>query len=240
MTDLVYMRDGALLQTTAQVVSVGDRSVGDRDGKLAVVLDRTILYPQGGGQPADQGEIVGEQGTFAVTDVRYSEGTVYHFGIFTQGSFGVGDTVTMTVNAERRALHSRIHSAGHVLDEAVTLLGYQLKPGKGYHFPEGPYVEYEGMLPEAEREQAVQKLQDQVNRLVAENLPIATRLTEATVQTVGGGTPATKSLRFMKIGSFAENPCGGTHVATTGALGMVTITKVKCKGGVTRISYSVA
>jgi Ser-tRNA(Ala) deacylase AlaX len=235
MTELLYMRDSAQLQASAQVLDVVER-----DGKKAVILDQTIFYPQGGGQPADQGTITSPKGTFTVADVRNVEGTVHHFGNFTQGLFAPGDVVTMNVDSQRRLLLSCIHSAGHVIDEAVALFGYPLVPGKGYHFPEGPYVEYEGVIPEDGREQFVQNVQENVNRLIAENLPIKTWVTQETKQTTGGGSAAEKPLRFMQIGDFAANACGGTHIPTTQVLGSVTITKIKYKGGTTRISYTVS
>lgn len=50
----------------------------------------------------------------------------------------------MKVDEEKRRLYARVHSAGHLLDIAVNQLGYQWVPGKGYHFPTGAYVEYQG------------------------------------------------------------------------------------------------
>ena len=58
-----------------------------------------------------------------------------------------GEEVTLSINEASRRLHARIHSAGHLLDIAMTKLGQtHLKPGKGYHFPKGAYVEYIGNI----------------------------------------------------------------------------------------------
>lgn len=233
MTELLYLHDSTQIHATAHVI---DTVI--QDDKKAVLLDKTIFYPQGGGQPSDQGTISSSNGTFTVTDARYIDGNVYHFGSFTQGSFAPGEAVELTIDTTRRTLNSRIHSAGHLIDEAVIALEYDLKPGKGYHFPEGSYVEYEGVLPEDEREEAVTKLQEVLDSLVEQDLPIKTRVAEGSKQTVGGGVAAEKPLRFVQIGQGQETPCGGTHVAHTKELGRVVITKVKCKGGKTRISYT--
>jgi Ser-tRNA(Ala) deacylase AlaX len=63
------------------------------------------------------------------------------------------------VDGEFRKTNARIHSAGHLLDVAMNRAGKtELKPGKGYHFVEGPYVEYIGVVPENERDELVKIL----------------------------------------------------------------------------------
>lgn len=97
--------------------------VEQKDGKTIVYLDKTIFYPQGGGQPYDMGTIAGGDIVFTVVEVRYSEGKVQHIGHFNHDRFMNDETVVCRVDAERRALHTRLHSGGHVLDMAVNELG---------------------------------------------------------------------------------------------------------------------
>ncbi len=101
-------------------------------------MDGTIFYPQGGGQPYDQGVIESAKGKFLVEEVRFVDGIVKHIGMFERGSFEKGDEVTCHVDKARRDLHSRLHSAGHIVDMGMTELGLGWIPGKGYHFPDGP------------------------------------------------------------------------------------------------------
>ena len=145
-TKLLYLEDFTRLECDAKIV---ERS--QENGKEILILDATVFYPQGGGQPYDTGVIESASGRFLVEEVRFMDGAVRHIGHFEWGELVIGDTVQCHVDAERRLLHSRIHSAGHLVDLAVAELGLPWTPGKGYHFPQGPYVEYAGNLNEVTR-----------------------------------------------------------------------------------------
>ncbi|HLG20040.1 MAG TPA: alanine--tRNA ligase-related protein [Bdellovibrionota bacterium] len=145
------------------------------DGRYEVVLDQTLFHPQGGGQPYDQGEISSDQEKFFVEEVRFRDNVVVHIGRFSAGPFSVGQSAQMAVDETRRALNRRNHSAGHLIDSALTSLGVSLVPTKGFHFPEGPYVEYQGIFAENEREAMRENLEVEANRLVQRNLPVTFR-----------------------------------------------------------------
>jgi Ser-tRNA(Ala) deacylase AlaX len=146
MTELRYLTDPYLFEEEARI-----RDIQDQEQGQALILDRTIFHPQGGGQPADRGWIEGENGKFEVQDVGLNEdGEVLHFGGFVDGGFQNDENVELKIDAERRKLHAQLHTAGHILDHAVEKAGIEgLQPGKGFHFPDGPYVEYEGSLEDA-------------------------------------------------------------------------------------------
>ena len=80
--------------------------------------------------------------SFTVTALQAEGETIIHKGHFnTEGqTFNAGDRVTLKVNAAKRRLHARIHSAGHLLDVAFHSLGFTNGGTKGYHFPDGPNV----------------------------------------------------------------------------------------------------
>jgi Ser-tRNA(Ala) deacylase AlaX len=140
-TKLLYLEDFNTLEFTATVVSV------EKDDQFEwIVLDQTYFYPQGGGQPFDLGTLESESGKFIITQVRFVDGVVRHIGSFGKGTFKVGGEVTGKIDQERRTLNSKLHSAGHLVDMAVRKAELGWVPGKGYHFPEGPYVEYQGDL----------------------------------------------------------------------------------------------
>ncbi|KAG1326225.1 alanine--tRNA ligase 1 [Cocos nucifera] len=141
-TKLAYFDDMWTVESTAVLLSCFQ--VGD--GRQAVILDATIFHPQGGGQPADTGFITNPSSDFKfmVEDVRLKDGLVFHYGFFNDVQEGwksklkEGQEVSLYVNAERRDLNSRLHSAGHLLDICKCNLGLShLEPGKGYHFPDG-------------------------------------------------------------------------------------------------------
>jgi Ser-tRNA(Ala) deacylase AlaX len=99
-----------------------------------------------GGQPADTGTISSPDGSskFEVVHVQKPKGSshIEHIGSYSSEShFREGDEVSVEIDSERRMLNARVHSAGHLLDSALYLLGMtDLEPSKGYHFPDGPYV----------------------------------------------------------------------------------------------------
>lgn len=172
-TVLAYFGDTYLTSISAKVLSV-EKAEGD-DNLTAVCLDRTVAYPAGGGQPSDTGRIVGGDGsqvTFTIHDVKAVDGAVLHLGLFGEEgvqAFSPGAEVTVHVDADRRLLNARIHSAGHLLDVAMTNIGFgprTMVPAKGMHAPEQAYVEYTGKVEGLDKEQMMADLKAEMNRLV--------------------------------------------------------------------------
>ncbi|MDO8622595.1 MAG: alanine--tRNA ligase-related protein [bacterium] len=239
LTTLTYLEDFILLSAPASVLEV---VTGD-GGREIVILDRTIFYPQGGGQPYDQGTIEGPTGVFAVEEVRFVDGIVKHIGHTVRGPLHAGDAVSCTVDRTRRELHSRIHSAGHVVDMAVHALHLPWVPGKGYHFPEGPYVEYAGSLDGLDREKLKADLERSCNTFVAENRETTLRFMEKermkdVCHFVPDYIPEGKPARVVMYGDFGV-PCGGTHVSHLGDIRHLTIRKIKPEGPRIRVGYDV-
>ena len=171
-TSLVYLDDPNQLELEAVVVAIFENDFGS----TTIHLDQTVFYPQGGGQPYDQGTLTADSGSFDVQQVRFTpDGLVHHIGEFSTGSLSVGNTVKLNVNGERRALHNRLHTAGHLVDVAMIEAGYDFEPSKGYHFPDSPYVEYKGVIPAEEREQAKANLDAALQRMIYEDTKVAWR-----------------------------------------------------------------
>ncbi len=86
------------------------------NGRYRVVLDQTIFYPQGGGQPYDQGTITTQDSgaLFDVHEVRFDNGVVYHIGEFKTGSFAIQQKVNLAVYQARRSLHNKYHAGGNL------------------------------------------------------------------------------------------------------------------------------
>lgn len=223
-THLLYLKDMCQLSCNAHVISITE------DGAVyKIVVDQTVFYPQGGGQPSDKGTLTHHGTTFDVQSVFNENGTIFHTGTFTlDHQFAVGEQVTATVNAELRMLHNKNHTAGHLIDYALHSLGYTLIPGKAYHFPQGPYVEYQGTLEQEEREQLQPKLEQAVNELVRRALPVTITLLENDPQK-----------RAMCVQGYQPILCGGTHVLNTQDIGHITIRKIKNEKGNLRVSYAV-
>ncbi len=239
MTKLLYLEDMLLLETSAVV-----EDMLEEDGKTAILLDQTIFYPQGGGQPYDKGVIKNDSVTFQVEEVRWADGLVKHIGSFQQGSFKKGDAVTCIVEKERRELHSRIHSAGHVADMAVTALGLGWVPGKGYHYPDGPYIEYEGTINEDEKEKIKNDIEKRANEIIQEGKVTTLQFMNKDEMKnvcphVPDYLPEGKPLRVVMYGNFGV-PCGGTHVSKLSDIKSMTIRKIKARGNALRVAYDVS
>jgi len=235
MTKLTYLNDTYLFESTATFLEVKSHEKG-----TAIILDNTIFYPQGGGQPADNGIISSNTAKFKVTDVRLDKtGTVWHFGEFLNGIFESNTTVNLKIDKERRLLNTKIHSAGHLIDCAMTELAIRnLTPIKGFHFPEGPNVEYKGTIENPM--ELIPKLQQIVNKLIKQNLKIDfNNLSPEEAKEKGIWAPEGKSSRIVDFEGYPSCGCGGTHVNSTSEIGKITIRKIKCKKGNTKIAYIV-
>lgn len=171
MTKLNYLDDTYIFESQAIFVEVRENEKGK-----AIILDETIFYPQGGGQPADKGEIISGNTIFTVNDVRLDEnGTVWHFGEFKNGEFKQNDKVFLKIDKDRRIANAKLHSAGHLLDCAVSKMGLEnLTPTKGFHFPDGPYVEYDGIIENPA--DIIPALQKNIDDLVKQNLPVEKKI----------------------------------------------------------------
>lgn len=237
-TKLLYLEDFTLLESDSKVIRV------EKEGeKEFVILDQTVFYPQGGGQPYDTGVIESARGKFLVTEVRFIEGIVRHIGRFNHGSFSQEETVHSVVDQERRKLNSRLHSAGHVVDMALAELKADWIPGKGFHFPEGPYVEYTGTLIEGEKESLKSAVEARCNEFIQKD--IETKLLfvnksemKSVYRFVPDYLPEGKPGRVVMYGDFGV-PCGGTHVRRLSEIGHLMIRKLKQEGQIVRVAYNI-
>jgi alanyl-tRNA synthetase len=225
-TKLKYLEDTYLFQYKAKVVDIFMQ-----EDKTVIVLDETIFYPQGGGQPSDFGYINNSNGKFEVQKTIFRpEGVVWHIGQFLEGSFKIGQEVDLQINEIKRIINAKNHSAGHLIDWVIEDLEIVIKPVKGYHFEDGPYVEYEADLEIDEMLQ--QKIEDKANQLIQADLEIDFYFEEKKHE-------SGKPMRIMKVKGYQNSPCGGTHVKRTSEIGMIKIRKIKAKKGVIKISYQI-
>ncbi|KAF8030724.1 hypothetical protein BT93_D0033 [Corymbia citriodora subsp. variegata] len=248
-TKLDYYTDMGTLSSESTVVSF---LKGD-DGRSALILESTIFHPQGGGQPADTGFItVGDrEAKFAVEDVRSRDGIVYHYGnvenLAGDGvvEFETGKEVRLHVDESRRKLNSRLHSAGHLLDICMKNVGLRLEPGKGYHFPDGPFVEYKGIIPPSEISNKQKELETEANALISKGGEVCVAILpyDKALEQCGGFLPdyihKESTPRIVKLGSSPGCPCGGTHVNNLSELISMKVSQIRTKKGVTKVSYTV-
>lgn len=227
MTKLLYLEDQDLHNSTAIIVDILETEKG-----IALVLDQTIFYVQGGGQPGDEGLIKVGNNLFKVIDTTRDEnGTVLHLGIFEGQNFKIGDEVSLEIDVESHKLNSKIHSAGHLIDLVIKNLKLDWIPGKGFHYPEGSYVEYTVQNDtQFDFENLKNLIQAEYNSLVSQNLPV--KITLDPTKSIKG-----LPLREISFDGQSPCPCGGTHVTSTSELNGFEITKIKLKSGIVKVSY---
>jgi Ser-tRNA(Ala) deacylase AlaX len=237
-TKLLYMEDMQALTCEAYV-----ERTEQKDGKQVVYLDQTVFYPQGGGQPYDTGVIETDYTKFVVEEVRFVDGEVLHIGHYEGQPFMQGEDVKCVVDEERRKLNTRLHSGGHLLDMAVNELGYGWIPGKGYHFPDGPYVEYQADLGDKTHEAITEKLNKQMADILTRGIETEIRFMPKEEMSkycrhVPEYLPAGKPSRIVLYGDLGV-PCGGTHVANLNDIGAVGVRKIKGQSGTIKVSYEI-
>lgn len=134
VTQLVYLREQDCATSTARVIDIR------RFDRLAeVVLDRTIFHPISKDQASDIGILASANGTVEVYDTRHTPGGVAHLGPV-DGWFQPGEVVRMTIDSERRMLHSLLHSGGHLIMTSVERLLNRATIG-GSYFSGRSYVD---------------------------------------------------------------------------------------------------
>lgn len=237
-TKILYLDDIKSTECNSKVLEV----IKDVN-KNIIILNQTIFYPQGGGQPCDKGIIESKNSTFAVNEVKIENNLVKHIGIFVNGFFNKSELVTCKINKERRLFLSRLHSAGHVVDIVVSNLEIGWRSGKGYHYPEGPYVEYYGILDENERENLRLKIEKLSNELIKQNLKTSIKfVNKQELKEIYGSIPdyisLDKPIRVIMFGNFGI-PCGGTHVNSLSEIKKLIIRKIKINQGNIRVAYDI-
>ncbi|MGE0767650.1 MAG: alanyl-tRNA editing protein [Hyphomicrobiaceae bacterium] len=233
MTEQLYRTDAYLRHCEAQVINVDERG--------GIVLDRTPFYASAGGQPGDRGwlRFAGGECTIATTVYDNTDKSrVVHMAAEGAPRPSAGDTVEIEVDWERRHRHMRMHTALHLLCSLVPF------PVTG-----GQIGADEGRLDfDIEDASSVDRdlLTTKLNALVAADHPVSERwITDAEleanpglVRTMSVKPPVgTGRVRLVLIGSDGEidmQPCGGTHVRSTGEIGALTVSKIEKKGKINR------
>ena len=239
-TTLLYFDDSELYESEGTVLDIS----ANEDGLTQIILNQTIFYPQGGGQPFDLGTIQTEKSVFEVESVRFADGCVLHNGKFISGKIEVDEVVTLKIDAARRMLNTVNHTAGHLIDVAMANSNFNFTPTKGYHFPDSPYVEYEGMIEAEEQGEAIAVLNVELEKLISAGHQVNALVVDSYDELseycdfVPDYIPKDKPVRVVTVAGMGC-PCGGTHVRDIIELGSVKVAKIKSKSGNVRIGYKV-
>ena len=202
-----------------------------------IVLDRTVFYPTGGGQPGDTGVLKMPDGRSIeiATTVKGREDdggpdVIVHVPAEGQSAPEPGNAVTAEIDWERRHRLMRVHTCLHLLSAVVPfpVTGGQVSNGKG---------RLDFAIPESNLDKS--EITAELNRLIATESPVAHYwITDAEldanpdlVKTMSVKPPTgAGKVRLVRIEGLDLQPCGGTHVANTSEIGPVTVTKIESKG----------
>ena len=191
--------------------------------KGTIFVNVSPFYAESGGQEADTGVIRTEDFEFQVEDVKKLLGGKYaHIGQVTRGMVKIGDRVILEVNAGKRALSARNHSATHLLQKA-------LKQVLGNHVEQAGSSVNENRLRfdfthfSALTEEEIQKVEGIVNKRIQEHLPVkAENMPIEEARKTGAaalfGEKYGDIVRVVSMGEFSKEFCGGTHVDNTGVI----------------------
>ncbi len=209
-------------ETAATVLSV---LAGAESQQADIFLDRTPFYAESGGQAGDSGELIGEHGRAVVTGTIYTPGgQIVHRCRLLEGTINRGDRVLARVDEDRRRALRRSHTATHLLHRTLKhLLGAHVHQAGSLVEPDRLRFDFTHFnAPEPEQ---LRLLEEQINRLIWGNLPVATSMTTLEeAQRLGaealfGEKYDREAVRLVAVGEYSRELCGGTHVAATGEIG---------------------
>ena len=229
-TELLFRTDAYQTTAQAQVIAITEQS--------GIILDRTVFYPTGGGQPGDKGVLglsTGQEIIIATTvweDAAHTR--VVHVPTENSVLPAIGDTVEMQLDWATRYSHMRVHTALHLLSVVLpyAVTGGSISAGEGR-------LDFD--IPDSilDKDQITAQLQ----ALIDQDLPVSESwITDAEldanpelVKTMSVQPPrGSGQVRLINIQGVDLQPCGGTHLKRTSEIGQVLITKIEKKGKLNR------
>ncbi len=234
MTRMLFRDDAYMRQAPGRVEAVTPEG--------GIVLDRTVFYPTGGGQPGDSGTLTWEGGTLGIATAMKGAGDdIILVPSEPRRLPDVGAEVVQSLDWDRRHRHMRIHTGLHLLSVAIPcpVTGGQVGAARGR-------LDFD--MPDAPQDR------DAIDAVLAELVAADARVSEewitdaqldanpGLVKTMSVQPPrGSGRIRLVRIGSGAETidlqPCGGTHVARTGEIGALRLGKIEKKGRQNRRVY---
>jgi misacylated tRNA(Ala) deacylase len=228
VTELLYRGDAYAKLCSATIVDITERG--------GIVLDRTVFYALAGGQPGDKGflDVHAFEPVAILTTVKDEEGRIVHVPAEGSAEPEIGQSVTAVIDWATRYRHMRTHTAMHLL---CALVPFPVTGGQ--IGAEGGRLDFDIPDPSAVSRE---ELEARLNRLIAENHPVSERwITDeelganpGLVRTMSVKPPTgTGKVRLVAIGengSVDLQPCGGTHVLSTGEIGRVSVGRLESKG----------
>ena len=230
--------EGKILAIVSEGEQASDLYDGD-DGIL--VLDRTVLYAEMGGQEADHGSIICGDAVFTVSNVIRNKGGKYmHYGRLSGGTLKLGDTVVSSYDKTRREAIARAHSATHMLQSALrSVLGDHVHQAGSLVQEDSLRFDFTNMA--AVSREDLHKIENLVNTYILSGCNVNTDIMSLEDAKKSGATALfgekySSTVRVVKMGDFSAELCGGTHLANTAKVGSFRIvSEASVASGVRRI-----
>ena len=228
----LYYQDDSIRHFDAKVLKVVE-------GRY-IILDQTAFYPRGGGQEPDTGEIDGIE----VAEVTKQGDVILHKIEGRSRQPDEGQTVHATVNAKRRDLITKHHTATHVLNSASrNALGSWVWQNSA--FKEESYGRLDITHHSALTREEVKNIERMANRVIRDNHPVIIKTYDRgdaeqqfSFRIYQGGVVPTSNVRIVNIDGWDIEACGGTHVKSSGEIGLVKIVKSeRIQDGVVRLEF---
>jgi alanyl-tRNA synthetase len=235
-TDRLFYDEQDRTEFEAVVLDVFEREEG-----YDVVLDQTMFYPEGGGQPADTGVLSTDETTVEVTDVQSQNGVVFHR---TDDTPGKGEFVRGRIDAERRFSLMRHHTATHVIGHAARqVLGDHVRQAGAQKGTDEARLDLRHFRRLSREE--VTEIERVANEIVIRNRPVTQEWpdrheaeAEHGFDLYQGGVPPGQTIRLIHVDDDVQ-ACAGTHVARTGDIGAIKIVDTEpIQDGVERITFA--
>ena len=221
-TEKLFYNDSFATQFNAEVADCFEH----KDG-YAIVLDKTLFYPEGGGQPCDRGVLNFDGGSAEIYDVREKDGVICHYS---HSKIPVGTQVEGTIDFDRRFDLMQQHSGEHIVSGIVhSMFGWD---NVGFHLSEKDmYLDFSGPLSREDIDAVVQK----ANEIILKNQPITADYPDISKIEYRSKKALQGPVRIVTAGQADVCACCGTHLKTTAQVQAVAVTdSMNYKGG-TRI-----
>jgi alanyl-tRNA synthetase len=227
--------EGVVLALVADGAEVDEADAGQ---KVAIVLNQTPFYAESGGQQGDRGVMRGDDVAVEITDTqKRADGVFVHYGEVTGGKLAPGVALELKIDHERRNQLRSNHSATHLIHEALReVLGTHVAQKGSLVAPDRLRFDFSHPKPMSAEE--LEKVSDIANEIILQNAPVTTRLMALEDARETGamalfGEKYADEVRVVSMGTakrgdktgktYSVELCGGTHVRSTGEIGLAEI-----------------
>ncbi len=235
-TEFLGYTDDVCEATVLSLVADGEQVATVENANAVVVLDKTVLYAESGGQIGDMGVI----GSFVVTDVKKNASGIFMHHVVVDGTLSVGDTVTVTTDITRRAAIRRNHTAAHLLQAGLrAILGTHVE--QAGQLVTADSVRFDFTHFSALSADEIKAVEAFVNDAIFDAIEVDNReMPIADAKAMGAmalfGEKYGEVVRVVNVPGRSVELCGGTHVKNTSALGLFKIiSESSVAAGVRRI-----